>query len=527
MDRLLTFTPEPFPELDQEAEEYEFDSEAGEWESEATDQEVRGRRRPQFSPRSMRRYTKKPTLRGGPTRRSAMPPIKPFLRPTKVTPRPWPMPSPRLVPIPLVPPLGLWTPGREPAAPADVPRPEDRRTDRAGPEGSGSPPGAQPSDEPASEYVRWVQECLNRALGLKLAVDGIMNRETRSAVRLFQERKGVAITGLVGPKTEAKLGDACRLQSQDGRRAPHAESSFAPFQTDAHQREYSDFEGPEFEEDLFLGSAIRSASRAVSRAARSAYKTARKGAQYAGSAYKKAARFAQPPGLHALTRLAGDVARGKNVLRAIRAAAKAGIADVRDRMRYAQVVASFVPGIGTGVAAALGAANALAAGRPITEAVIDAARAAIPGGPLAQAAFDVGVNLARGRNLSQAALAAARNRLPVGARAAFDTAVALGKGQGLQKAAWAGAGHVLARSPFAANALAFARQAGSGRNLQFAALSPIGRRVHRRVQRELGELEYQGPPDFEVPTTEEIQIVEHELHLFKSRLDSGGVRSRL
>ncbi|WP_417914481.1 peptidoglycan-binding domain-containing protein [Candidatus Electronema sp. JM] len=36
-------------------------------------------------------------------------------------------------------------------------------------------------------------------------VDGIMNRETRSAVRMFQERKGLPVTGLVGPDTEEAL----------------------------------------------------------------------------------------------------------------------------------------------------------------------------------------------------------------------------------------------------------------------------------------------------------------------------------
>jgi hypothetical protein len=95
------------------------------------------------------------------------------------------------------------------------------------------------------------------------------------------------------------------------------------------------------------------------------------------------------------------------------------------------------------VAAALGAANALAAGRPISEAMIQAARSAIPGGRLAQAAFDVGMNLAQGKNLSQAALAAARNQLPAASRAAFDTAVALGQGKNLQQAAYASAGRVL------------------------------------------------------------------------------------
>ena len=51
-------------------------------------------------------------------------------------------------------------------------------------------------------------------------------------------------------------------------------------------------------------------------------------------------------------------------------------------MRHAQIGASFVPGAGTGVSAALGAANALADGSPINDAAIEAARGAIPGGRL-------------------------------------------------------------------------------------------------------------------------------------------------
>jgi hypothetical protein len=302
-------------------------------------------------------------------------------------------------------------------------------------------------------------------------------------------------------------------------------------ETEAGEQGFGDFEGPEFEEDLFLGKVIRGASRAVSSAARSvgraagsaaktAYKTAGTASRYAGKVYKTAGRLAQPPGLGALTGFGRDVLRGKNVWRSFRAAAKAGIADVRERLRYAQVVASFVPGVGTGVAAALGAANALASGRPITDAVIEAARSAIPGGPLAQAAFDVGVNLARGKNLSQAALTAARNRLPVGARAAFDTAVALGRGKNLQQAAWAGAGQVLARSPHAANAIAFAQRAGSGRNIQLAGLSPAGRRVYWRMRHELGELEYEDPSELEIasPSPAEMRAVERELYLFEKRL---------
>jgi hypothetical protein len=108
--------------------------------------------------------------------------------------------------------------------------------------------------------------------------------------------------------------------------------------------------------------------------------------------------------------IAGDaglrVARAENLGKALRSAAGGQLDAVRSQLRLAEMVAPFVPGVGTGVAAALGAANALAAGRPITEALVAAARGALPGGAVAQAAFDTA--LAKGKSLAEAALAAVR-----------------------------------------------------------------------------------------------------------------------
>jgi len=54
-------------------------------------------------------------------------------------------------------------------------------------------------------YVRWVQESLNKILGLRLAADGKMGPATRSAIRSFQQRQGLAADGILGPRTEATL----------------------------------------------------------------------------------------------------------------------------------------------------------------------------------------------------------------------------------------------------------------------------------------------------------------------------------
>jgi hypothetical protein len=56
--------------------------------------------------------------------------------------------------------------------------------------------------------VRWVQNALNRALNLRLATDGAMGPATRSAIRLFQQRKGLAADGVAGAKTMAALRSA-------------------------------------------------------------------------------------------------------------------------------------------------------------------------------------------------------------------------------------------------------------------------------------------------------------------------------
>ena len=178
------------------------------------------------------------------------------------------------------------------------------------------------------------------------------------------------------------------------------------------------------------------------------------------------------------------VARGENIARAMRKAGQAGINDVHEQLRFAEMVAPFVPGLGSGVAAALGAANALADGRPITEALIAAARSALPGGEFAKTGFDLGMNLARGRNLSEAMLATLRARLPnnPAARAAFDVAVALGKGKRLQDVAFSAAGRALPPSPYAADALSFARRVAAGENMQTAALSLAGKRVLHRMR---------------------------------------------
>jgi len=60
-------------------------------------------------------------------------------------------------------------------------------------------------DRSSREYIKWVQQALNQIMGLRLAVDGISGTQTRSAVRSFQQQRGLTVDGIVGPQTEAAI----------------------------------------------------------------------------------------------------------------------------------------------------------------------------------------------------------------------------------------------------------------------------------------------------------------------------------
>ena len=92
-------------------------------------------------------------------------------------------------------------PGRPAYSPARTKKPPVRK-----PSPSGFRPRApQGIIREPSERVRWVQDSLNRILGLRLPLDGIMRPEIRSAVRSFQKRERLLVSGIVGPDTERAL----------------------------------------------------------------------------------------------------------------------------------------------------------------------------------------------------------------------------------------------------------------------------------------------------------------------------------
>ena len=53
--------------------------------------------------------------------------------------------------------------------------------------------------------VRWLQGALNRVLGARLRVDGVLGTQTRAAIRAFQLRRGLSVDGRLTPALERAL----------------------------------------------------------------------------------------------------------------------------------------------------------------------------------------------------------------------------------------------------------------------------------------------------------------------------------
>jgi hypothetical protein len=193
----LNFQSEPSGtdwEFDEASESFDTELADLEWEEEA------GRRRRPRPAVSRARHGGRVVSRKRPPKRLIKSPVRPPRRPPRPPIRP---PRPVIFPTFPLPPFTVVEPPRPPKPPA----PEGTEPKGAAPAPAAepsTPPSAEPSAE-GSEHVRWVQDSLDRILGLRLPVDGIMGPEVRSAVRSFQERQGLPITGLVGLDTERAL----------------------------------------------------------------------------------------------------------------------------------------------------------------------------------------------------------------------------------------------------------------------------------------------------------------------------------
>src|SRR5271168_2343488 len=85
----------------------------------------------------------------------------------------------------------------------------------------------------------------------------------------------------------------------------------------------------------------------------------------------------------------GNVIDGERIDKAVLGTLKQELQDVKAIAPYVETVIAFVPGIGPGVAGALGAGLALASGQSITKALEEGVKDAIPGGAIAVAIYQV------------------------------------------------------------------------------------------------------------------------------------------
>jgi hypothetical protein len=106
-------------------------------------------------------------------------------------------------------------------------------------------------------------------------------------------------------------------------------------------------------------------------------------------------------GAATLVNMVNNIAEGVRLDKVISRCVEDAAKNVRD---YGPMIVSLVPGIGTGISAAIAGGLALAQGKPIDEALENAAIGALPGGPFIQSASHACVAAARGQPIEQVVL---------------------------------------------------------------------------------------------------------------------------
>lgn len=148
------------------------------------------------------------------------------------------------------------------------------------------------------------------------------------------------------------------------------------------------------------------------------------------------------PGVSTITapvKFVSNVARGQNVVRSLGKAGSSVVRDTRSALPVAAGVASFVPGIGTGVASGLSAVNAASQGKSLRAIAEEAAIGAVPGGQLYKSAIQAGIDVARGGNVlktvTNRGLEYVRTQLPGGqlAQSALNAGINVAKGGNVAK----------------------------------------------------------------------------------------------
>ena len=88
--------------------------------------------------------------------------------------------------------------------------------------------------------------------------------------------------------------------------------------------------------------------------------------------------------------IASGIASGKRIDRVLMTQMNRQLGAIKEIAPYAQSVMSFIPGIGTGVSAAMAAGLALASGKRLDQVLLAGISVAVPGGQFGKMAFDMG-----------------------------------------------------------------------------------------------------------------------------------------
>lgn len=136
----------------------------------------------------------------------------------------------------------------------------------------------------------------------------------------------------------------------------------------------------------------------------------------------------------AIGNMSARMLNGERIDHAFLDTAKEQVRAVKEVAPYVKTVMSFVPGVGTGVAAAIAAGTALAEGRSITDAVLDGLGNAVPGGSLGKTLFHAATAIVHGDKVSDVVLNEVKNQLPANLRPVIDTAVGAAQGKNVREA---------------------------------------------------------------------------------------------
>ena len=186
--------------------------------------------------------------------------------------------------------------------------------------------------------------------------------------------------------------------------------------------------------------------------------------------------------------LANSIASGARIDRAALKHLRGQLQRLKQLAPYVQTVVTFVPGVGQGVGAAIGAGLALADGRPLSTAVVEGIRGALPGGPAARAAFELGRAALSGERLNEATLtqaaigalqlsASERQLMLQGLGVARDVA----QGKRVDQFAFDRAQQLL--PPEARGAMTVGIAVAQGQNLQRSVTKAVGPQTLTRLQR--------------------------------------------